>query len=82
MMEPQQVKQIIEQGMNVTHVEVEGDGQHFQAVIVSPEFEGKLLIAQQRLVNSVLESHFNSGELHALAMRTLTPEQWAEEQQG
>lgn len=81
MMEPQQVKHIIEQGMTATHVEVEGDGQHFQAVIVSPEFEGKPMIAQQRLVNAVLESHFNSGELHALAMRTFTPEQWAAEQQ-
>lgn len=80
MMEPQQVKQLIEQGMSVTHVEVTGDGQHFQATIVSSEFEGKPMLAQHRLVKAALREHFDSGTLHALSMRTLTPEQWATEQ--
>ncbi|MEX0731534.1 MAG: BolA/IbaG family iron-sulfur metabolism protein [Aquisalimonadaceae bacterium] len=82
MMESEQLKQIIEQGMTVTHIEVDGDGQHFQAVIVSPEFEGKPMLAQHRLVKAVLKSRFDSGELHALSMRTLTPEQWVAGQQG
>ncbi|WP_371807940.1 BolA family protein [Aquisalimonas sp. 2447] len=80
MMQPEAIKDLIEQGLPECHAQVEGDGAHFQAVIVSPAFEGKLPIARQRLVNSVLQERFDSGELHALSMRTLTPEQWQKEQ--
>lgn len=82
MMEPQQLKQIIEQGMPESHAEVQGDGSHFQAVIVSPAFEGKLPIARERIVNTLLKDRFDSGELHALSMTNLTPEQWSARQQS
>jgi acid stress-induced BolA-like protein IbaG/YrbA len=79
-MEPERLKQLIEEGLPGSHAEVQGDGQHFQAVIVSPAFEGKLPIARQRLVNAVLKEQFDSGELHALSQHPLTPAEWEAEQ--
>lgn len=79
MMETHKVKALIEGALPDATVEVVGDGQHFQALIVSSAFEGKTRLARERLVNSHLKPYFDSGELHALAMRTLTPEQWASE---
>ena len=66
------------EGLNCDHVEVRGDdGQHFEAVIVSPEFIGKNKIQQHQLVYGSLGERMRS-EIHALAMRTFTPEAWAE----
>ncbi|MCP1673881.1 acid stress-induced BolA-like protein IbaG/YrbA [Natronocella acetinitrilica] len=75
MMDSERIKQLIEAGLPDCHAEVDGDGHHFQAIIVSPVFEGKLILQQHRLVKDVLKQHFDSGELHALSMKTLTPEQ-------
>lgn len=75
-MEPSQIKQMIEAGLPDCQAQVDGDGAHFQAVVISPAFEQKATLARHRLVNSVLEEQINSGELHALSMRTLTPEEW------
>lgn len=65
-------------GIECTHVEVEGDGQHFQAVIVSASFAGKSLIQRHRLVNDALGERLqgNNAEIHALSMKTFTPEQF------
>ncbi len=76
MMEPDKIKQLIEAGLPEAQAQVSGDGRHFQAVIVSPAFQGKPLLQRHRLVYSVLEQHIHSDELHALSMQTLTPEQW------
>ncbi len=64
-------------GLPCEHLNVEGDGHHFEAVIVSAEFVGKSRVQRQQLVNAVLRAHFDSGELHALSMKTLTPEEWS-----
>ncbi|HEX5514685.1 MAG TPA: BolA family protein [Gammaproteobacteria bacterium] len=79
MMDPQQIKNWIEAGLPGATIEVDGDGHHFQALIVSSAFEGKSLIERQRMVKALLREQFDSGALHALSMRTLTPEQWASE---
>ena len=71
------IERLIREGLPEATVKIDGDGRHFQAVIVSPAFEDKTLLQRQRLVNSILESHFHSGDLHALSMRNFTPEEWA-----
>jgi len=59
-------------------VEVLGDdGQHFEAVIVSPQFTGKNKVQQHQLVYLALGDRMRE-EIHALAMRTFTPEAWAQ----
>ncbi|HWK59804.1 MAG TPA: BolA family protein [Eoetvoesiella sp.] len=72
---PEQVRQYIAEALNCEHIEVQGDGSHFEAVIVSPAFEGKRLIARHQLVYSSLGERMKS-EIHALSMRTLTPAEY------
>lgn len=73
---PEQIKQYIEAGMSCQHVEVSGDGRHFEAVIVSAAFGGKRKVQQHQLVYQALGNRMRE-EIHALSMQTLTPEEWA-----
>lgn len=79
MMDPNQIKNVIETGLPDATVEVVGDGRHFQALIVTPAFEGKSPIQRHRMVYALLQEQIRGDILHALSMRTLTPEQWAAE---
>lgn len=72
---PEQVRQYIADGLACTHLDVQGDGRHFEALIVSEAFEGKRLLARQRIVYAALGARMDS-EIHALAMRTLTPQEF------
>jgi acid stress-induced BolA-like protein IbaG/YrbA len=72
---PEQVKDYIAGGLACQHLEVEGDGQHFFATIVSDAFEGKRLIARHQLVYAALGERMRE-EIHALSMKTLTPDEW------
>lgn len=77
-MTPEQVQALIAQILPCEHLEVEGDGHHFYATIVSSQFEGLGLLERHRLINDGLKSYLDSGELHALSMRaTLTPGEFA-----
>jgi acid stress-induced BolA-like protein IbaG/YrbA len=75
---PDNVKEYILQGLACEHIEVDGDGRHFQAVIVSGEFEGKGMLQQHKLVYQVLGDRME--KIHALSMKTMTPSQWAAQQ--
>ena len=72
---PEQVRDYIAGGLNCQHLEVEGDGQHFFATIVSDAFAGKRLIARHQLVYAALGERMRE-EIHALSMKTLTPDEW------
>lgn len=76
MLDPKQVEAWIAAGLACEHLSVEGDGRHFQALIVSQEFAGLSRVQRQQKVNALLVQRFDSGELHALSMRTLTPDEW------
>lgn len=79
MLTPEQVKTLITAELDCTHVDVEGDGHHFFAVIVSPAFAGKRLIERHRLVMDIARAKLDSNELHALSItQALTPEEWAQ----
>jgi len=73
---PEQIKTWIEQSLPCEHVEVRGDGQHFEAVIVSQAFRGKSRVQQHQLVYAALGERMRE-QIHALSMQTLTPEDWA-----
>ena len=53
----------------------EGSQSHFKLVVVSDQFEGMSLINRHRQINAVLKKEFDNG-LHALALHTMTPEEW------
>ena len=73
-----QLESIIRAGLHCEHLAVEGDGRHWFATIVSPEFEGKRLLARQRLVYATLGERNKTDEVHALSMKTFTPAEWAD----
>jgi acid stress-induced BolA-like protein IbaG/YrbA len=72
---PESVQAGIAAGLACEHVEVLGDGQHFQALVVSTAFAGKSLVQRHQLVYAALGGRMRE-EIHALSMRTLTPEEW------
>lgn len=77
MVTPQSVQQGIEAGLPCAHIEVIGDGQHFQALIVSDAFAGRSRVQRHQLVYAALGERMRE-EIHALSMRTLTPDEWAQ----
>jgi acid stress-induced BolA-like protein IbaG/YrbA len=76
---PEDVKRYIEEKLSCQHLEVIGDGQHFEALIVSEAFRGKSRVQRHQLVYGALGDRMRE-EIHALSMQTLTPEDWAERQ--
>ncbi len=75
---PAEVQQYIADGLPCSHLAVEGDGQHFSAVIVSAEFEGKNRVARHQRVYAALGDRMRA-QIHALSMKTLTPAEWADQ---
>ena len=69
---PEEIQRFIADGLACEHVEVEGDGRHFFATIVSAEFEGRTRIARHQRVYKALGERMRE-QIHALSMKTLTP---------
>ncbi len=76
MMDEKQIKQSIEAGLPGSEASVSGDGRHFQAVVVSAAFAGKSMLEQHRMVYATLGDSFQSDAIHALSVKTYTPEAW------
>ena len=72
----EELKQRIEAGLPGASVEVRGDGHHFEAVVVAPQFEGLSRIAQHRLVYDLFKGELG-GRIHALSLKTKAPERTA-----
>ncbi len=75
MFEAAEIERLIAAGLACEHLHVQGDGHHFEAVIVSAAFEGKRLIARHQLVNKTLGA-LMGNEIHALSMKTMTPAEY------
>ena len=72
---PEDVRRYIAAGLECSVLEVEGDGRHFSALIVSPAFDGRTRVARHQLVYAALGERMHA-EVHALSMRTLTPAEY------
>lgn len=76
-MHVKEIQQLIEAGLTQCTAQVEGDdGVHFSATVISPDFAGKNRLQQQRLVYATLGDRIHDGTIHALSLKTLTPEEW------
>jgi acid stress-induced BolA-like protein IbaG/YrbA len=75
MVEPSSIEDSIRAGLPCTHLQVKGDGAHFEAVIVSPSFAGLSRVRQHQLVYGALGERMRE-EIHALSMKTYSPEEW------
>ncbi len=79
-MSPTELQRKIETSLkgSTAHVkDLTGTADHYQVIVISPEFEGKSMILQHRMVKSVFEGDIASGEVHALSLKTFTPQEWA-----
>ena len=79
MLDANDIKARIEKALAGAQVEVRdtnGTGDHFEAQVVCEAFVGKSMIEQHRLVYGPLDDLIKSGALHALALKTFSPEQW------
>jgi stress-induced morphogen len=84
MLEPEEVKNLLLAGFpgaDIELVDLTGTKDHYQARIVSGAFSGKSLIEQHQLVYRALGAAM-SGPIHALALKTFTPEAWQAQQPG
>ena len=80
-MKPAQLKERLESlcaGTRAEVVDLTGTEDHYQATIISPAFEGKLMIEQHRMVFQLVQSEVDSGEVHALTLKTFTPKKYEE----
>ena len=72
-----QLKAIISAGLACELLEIEGDGSHWYATIVSAAFDGQRPLQRQRLVYATLGNRIQTNEVHALSMKTFSPTEWA-----
>ena len=75
-MEPAKVEELIKAGLPGCEVIVKGDGSHFDAIVIGEVFDGQSLVKQQQLVYATVVDRISSGELHALSIKTYTPQEW------
>ena len=76
MVTPEAIQAYILDKLDCEHLVVEGDGAHFQAVIVSTAFAGKSRVQRHQIVYAALGDRMRE-EIHALSMQTLTPAEWS-----
>ncbi len=76
MISPEQVQTMIQEKLSNAKVKVVGDGQHFEAIIVSPDFANKSRVKQHQIVYAALQAELASETIHALSLKTYTPEAW------
>lgn len=74
-METEVVAELIRTGLPGAEVQVTGDGEHFEAIVISDTFEGLSLLKRERLVMETVREQVASGELHALSIKARTPAQ-------
>jgi len=75
-MDPEEVKSLIEAGLPDCQVTVTGDGSHFDAVVIGEVFAGQTPVKKQQLVYATVNEAITSGKLHALSIKTYTPDEW------
>lgn len=81
-MNPDDIKALLAAALPACEIQVEGDGRHFNLVLVDPAFEGLRTIKRQQLVYGILNEQISNGSLHAVNMLTFTPAEWAARSQA
>ncbi len=75
-MEPQEIKALLENGLDNCEVEVNGEGNHFDILVIGDVFAEMRPVQKQQLVYGVLNEHIADGSIHAVNIRTFTPAEW------
>jgi len=80
-MSAEDVKKLIEEGVEGAQAIISGEGCNLEAVVISDIFEGKSMLAEQKMVYATVNHLIQTGELHALGIKAYTKAEWAEQQQ-
>ena len=75
-MEPDEIKTLIENGIPQSQAIVTGESGKYEAIVISPEFEGLSMVKEHQLVYATVNEHIASGALHALSIKAYTPGEW------
>ena len=75
-MKADDIKSILEQQLDKCDIKVDVDGSHVNIIVVGDIFEGKRTVQRQQLVYAALQEHIASGVIHAVNMKTYSPEEW------
>lgn len=78
-MQHEEIQQLIEAGLPGSLVMVDGDGTHFTTAVISSAFMGKSRVEKQQMVHAALRAHLDDGRLHAISIKTFTPEEWQQQ---
>ena len=81
-MTAEEIQTLIANSMACELCQVEGDGRHWYATVVSASFEGKRLIARHQQVYAAMGVRLKTDEVHALSMKTFTPAEWRVQSNG
>ena len=81
-MTAEEIQNLIANSFACEICQVEGDGRHWYATVVSPAFEGKRLIARHQQVYAAMGTRLKTDEVHALSMKTFTPAEWTAQNNG
>lgn len=76
-MQPEEIKALIENGISGAEVRVSGDGRHFEAIVISDDFDSKNTLQRHRMVYATLGDRFDTDALHALSIKTYTRKDWS-----
>lgn len=76
-METTEVKRIIEAGIDDCEATVTADGSKYTAIVVSDAFEGKTMVAEQKMVYALVNEYIQNGAIHALTIKAFTKAEWA-----
>lgn len=75
--EPIEIKAILEQALSLDELYVKGDGSHFEVIAVGALFDGMTRVKKQQTIYGPLMEHIRTNAIHALSIKALTPEEWA-----
>ncbi len=79
-MTPEEVQAMIQAGLPDCEIKVQGDGSHFEAVVIGEIFDGLSVVKKQQKVYATLGDKITSGEVHALTIKTYTPAEYEKAQ--
>ena len=81
-MQAEQVKTVLEAALENCEITVQGEGSHYDILVIGDVFEGLRPVAKQQIVYAVLSRYIADGSMHAVNIRTYTPAEWASQAQG
>ncbi|WP_064601840.1 BolA family iron metabolism protein IbaG [Photobacterium sp. J15] len=76
-MELSEIKQILENALELDEIIVKGDGSHYEVIAVGAIFEGMSRVKKQQTIYAPLMANIAANDIHALSIKTFTPEEWA-----